>query len=306
MPISFSPNTIPIVAGYTSVVCAHPGTLWIVATPIGTLGDLSPRAKDVLATVDLILSEDTRRARRLLSSLDLPARGRLESLHEHNEERNVPSVLKKLREGGSIALISDAGTPVLSDPGFLLVRAIREEALPVCSVPGASAFVTALAASGQPPLPATLCGFLPARAGPRRRRIAELDGAPWTMVILLSPHRLARELADLADVLGGARPATLLAELSKLHERAISATLSELADGDEAKAPRGEYVLVIAPRSSEENRAEADPESVLLEYQRALAEGMNRREALRATAEHCGVHRRQVFDMVAADRKADG
>jgi len=284
-------------------VCEDPGILWIVATPIGTLGDLSPRAKDVLATVDLILSEDTRRSRRLLSHLDVPARGRLQSLHEHNEEQKVPSLLQKLREGSSVALISDAGTPVLSDPGFLLVRAVREEGLPVCSVPGASAFIAALAAAGQPPLPATLCGFLPPRAGPRRRRIAELDTVPWTIVVLLSPHRLARELADLAEILGGERPATLLAELSKLHERAVSTTLSELVDGVDAEKPRGEYILVVAPKGGGKKSGEANPEIVRSEYQRALAEGMDRRDALRATAERLGIHRRQVFDLVAADRE---
>jgi 16S rRNA (cytidine1402-2'-O)-methyltransferase len=279
--------------------------LWIVATPIGTLGDVSPRAREVLGRVDLILAEDTRRARRLLSHLEVPTRGRLQSLHEHNEEKKVPSLVARLREGSSIALISDAGTPVLSDPGYLLVRAVREEALPVCSVPGASAFTAALAAAGQPPLPATLCGFLPARAGPRRRRIAELDTAPWTLVILLSPHRLARELADLAEILGGGRRATLLAEISKRYERAVPAILSELAQGVEAETPRGEYVLVVAPRD-ERRDGEADPEVVRAEYRRAVADGMDRRDALRATAQRLCIHRRQVFDLLATDPETDG
>jgi 16S rRNA (cytidine1402-2'-O)-methyltransferase len=284
-------------------VCADPGTLWIVATPIGTLGDLSTRAREVLASVDLILSEDTRRARRLLSHLDLPSHGRLQSFHEHNEEKKLPALLRTLREGVSIALISDAGTPVLSDPGFLLVRAARREDLPICSVPGASAFVAALAAAGQPPLPATLCGFLPARRGARRRRIAELAEVPWTTVILLSPHRLALELGDLADILGGERPATLLAELSKVHERAVSSTLAELEECDEAKEPRGEYIVVVGPHGEGKPPAEVDPERVRSEYRRALDDGMDRREALRATAVRFRIHRRQVFDLVAADQE---
>ena len=286
-------------------MCQPSGTLWIVATPIGTIGDLSPRAREILGTVDLILAEDTRRARRLLSHLEVSARGRLQSLHEHNEEQKVPSLLAKLREGQSIALVSDAGTPVLSDPGYLLVRAVREEDLPVCSVPGASAFTTALAAAGQPPLPATLCGFLPPRPGPRRRRIAELDAGGWTLVVLLSPHRLARELADLEDVLGGERRATLLAELSKRYERAKSGTLEELARGTEADKPRGEYVLVVAPRDPN-GGGNADPEAVRAEYQRRLREGMERREALRATARQFGIRRRNVFDIVASDRESPG
>jgi 16S rRNA (cytidine1402-2'-O)-methyltransferase len=226
-------------------------------------------------------------------------------LHEHNEKQKVPSLLARLREGASVALVSDAGTPVLSDPGFLLVRSAREEALPVCSVPGASAFTTALAASGQPPLPATLCGFLPPRAGPRQRRIAELDVAPWTMVILLSPHRLARELADLAEVLGGERRATLLAELSKRYERAVQGTLSELAHRVEKEKPRGEYVLVVAP-PDQDGGGETDPEAVRAEYQRAIAEGMDRRRALRATAQRLGIQRRRVFDLVAAESGESG
>ena len=286
-------------------MCSDPGTLWIVATPIGTLGDMPPRATEVLAKVSLILAEDTRRARRLLSHLELPAQGRLQSLHEHNEEKKVPSLIERLREGSSIALISDAGTPVLSDPGFVLVRSVRAAGLPVCSVPGASAFTAALAAAGRPPLPATLCGFLPPRAGPRRRRIEELDAAPWTLVILLSPHRLARELADVADVLGGERPATLLAEISKRYERASSGTLLELARGEEAENPRGEYVLVVAPRAEDQNVA-AEPEAVRAEYHRAVASGMDRREALRAAARRFGIRRREVFDFLETDSEFDG
>ena len=286
-------------------MCETPGNLWIVATPIGTIGDLSPRARDILDTVDLILAEDTRRARRLLSHLEVSARGRLQSLHEHNEKQKVPSLLSKLREGQSIALVSDAGTPVLSDPGYLLVRAVREEGMPVWSVPGASVFTTALAAAGLPPLPATLCGFLPPRPGPRRRRIAELDAGAWTLVILLSPHRLARELADLEEVLGGKRRATLLAELSKRYERAIPGTLEELSRGMEAEKPRGEYVLVVAPQD-QSGGGDADPKAVRAEYQRRLTEGMERREALRATAQRFGIRRRNVFDLVASDREGPG
>lgn len=285
-------------------MCGEPGTLWIVATPIGTLGDASPRVTEVLSDVGLILAEDTRRARRLLSHLEVPTRGRLQSFHEHNEQKQVPSLLSRLREGGSIALISDAGTPVLSDPGYLLVRSVREAGLRVCSVPGASAFTAALAAAGQPPLPATLCGFLPPRTGARRRRLAELETAPWTIVILLSPHRLGRELADVAEILGGERRATLLAEISKRHERAESATLSALASGKEAQSPRGEYVLVVAPRV-ECPDMEVDPQAMRAVYRRALADGMDRANALRATARRFGIRKRQVFDVLADDSEID-
>lgn len=279
----------------------RPGTLWIVATPIGTLADLSPRARDVLAEVDLVLAEDTRRARALFSNQGLPSRGRLRSLHEHNEDRQVPALVEALREGGSIALISDAGTPVLSDPGFILVRAVREAGLKVCSVPGPSSFTAALAASGQPPLPATLVGFLPGRRGPRRRRILELAESSWTLVLLLSPHRLERELADLAEILGERREATLLAEISKVHERAQVATLGELAEWIESAEKRGEFILVIGPTAEGANSAVVDGDEVRTEYQKALDGGLDRREAMRATAKRCGLRRREVFDLLAGD-----
>jgi 16S rRNA (cytidine1402-2'-O)-methyltransferase len=280
----------------------EPGTLWIVATPIGTLGDFAPRALEVLRGVDLILAEDTRRARALLGHFGVAAAGRLRSLHEHNEEHKVAALLAELAAGRSLALVSDAGTPVLSDPGFLLVRAAREAGLPVSSLPGPSSFTAALAASGQPPLPAVLSGFLPARPGPRRRRVAELARVPWTLVVLLSPHRLGRELADLAEVLGAGRRATLLAEISKHHERATVGTLRELAGGTEAESPRGEYVLVVGPADEAPGEA-AGPgrEEVLEAYREALGDGLERPDALRRTARRLGLPRREVFAILAAE-----
>jgi 16S rRNA (cytidine1402-2'-O)-methyltransferase len=279
-----------------------PGILWVVATPIGTLDDLSPRACRVLGEVDFILAEDTRRARTLLSHLGLPARGRLRSLHEHNEKRQVEPLVEALQSGRSLALISDAGMPVLSDPGYLLVREVRSAGHRVCSIPGASSFTAALAAAGQPPLPATLSGFLPARPGPRRRRIAELSACPWTLVVLLSPHRLARELADIAEIMGGEREATLLAEISKMHERAVVATLDELAAGEEAANPRGEYIIVIGPGEIEVEALEVTPEKIRSEYRKAVSDGLNRPEALRQTARRLGLRRRQVFDLLADEK----
>jgi 16S rRNA (cytidine1402-2'-O)-methyltransferase len=277
------------------------GTLWIVATPIGSLGDLAPRAREVLEQVALVLAEDTRRARALLSHLGLPSKGRLRSLHEHNEVAQVPALVEALRAGRSIALISDAGTPVLSDPGYPLVREVRRNGLTVLSVPGASSFTAALAAAGQPPLPATLCGFLPGRSGPRQRRIAQFAEFPSTLVILLSPHRLRRELADCAEILGEHRAATLLAELSKVHERAETGTLSELATCSEIERPRGEYILVVGPRENGFDSSEVTAETVRSEYKRALAEGAERPDAMRMTARQLGLHRREVFAILAAD-----
>lgn len=281
------------------------GILWIVATPIGTLEDLAPRARRILDEVDLILAEDTRRTRRLLSHFEVASRGRLTSLHEHNESRRVESVLERLQNGEGVALVSDAGTPVLSDPGFELVRAVRDAGLQVASVPGPSSFTAALAAAGQPPLPAVLVGFLPPRAGARRRRIAELAVVPWTLVVLLSPHRIEREIADLANGLGGGRPATLLAELSKAHERAESATLAELAVGDEVRSPRGEYVLVVGPEPGGGAPGTcADPEAAQKAYRDALSEDLSRADALRAAARRLGVSRRVLYDLLEKDENS--
>lgn len=280
------------------------GTLWIVATPIGTLGDLSPRAREVFARVEAILAEDTRRTRALLSAVGLATSARLESLHEHNEQRRVGRLVDRLRGGQEIALVADAGTPVLSDPGFLLLRAARAAGIRVASVPGASSFTAALAASGQPPLPATLVGFLPPRRGARRRRVAELGLAPWTLVVLLSPHRIEAELADLADGLGSDRPATLLAELSKVHERASVATLGELAGGVEATSPRGEYVVVIGPAPAAD--AAGDPDVARSAFEDAVASGCDRREAVREAARVSGLPRREVYEiLLALDRTED-
>jgi len=279
------------------------GTLWIVATPIGSLDDFAPRARGVLETVDLILAEDTRHSRRLLTHVGVVARGRLRSLHEHNEERKVSALVSAIEEGRSVALLSDAGTPVLSDPGFLLVREARRYGLPVRSVPGPSAYTTALAAAGQPPLPATLVGFLPYRRGARLRRIAELAAVPWTLVVLLSPHRLGAELEDLVRGLGEDRPATLLAELSKVHERGIVCSLGELLGSEEVTRPRGEYVLVVGPRSPAADAEVVTAEQAGVAFEQALAAGHDRREAMRAAARRLDVSRRELYSLLLENEK---
>jgi 16S rRNA (cytidine1402-2'-O)-methyltransferase len=276
------------------------GELWIVATPIGTLGDLSVRAKEILQSVDLVLAEDTRRARTLLTHFEISPRAPLVSLHEHNEEAQLERLLGELVAGKTLAMISDAGTPVLSDPGFKLVRAVRDAGIDVRSVPGPSAFTAALAASGQPPLPATLCGFLPSRSGPRRRRLEELAVCPWTLVVLLSPHRVGRELTDLAAVLGDDRRATVLAEISKRYERAATGTLAELAEDPEFDTPRGEYVAVVGPAAPADGSVPI-LETVRSEYERALDEGLDRADAMRRAARRFGLRRRDVFDMLKRD-----
>jgi 16S rRNA (cytidine1402-2'-O)-methyltransferase len=200
--------------------------------------------------------------------------------------------------------VSDAGTPGISDPGYLLVRALREAGLKICSVPGASAFTAALAVAGQPPLPAVLVGFLPPRPGARRRRVGEFARWPNTLVVFLSPHRLAAEIADLATGLGRDREATLLAELSKLHERAWMGTLGDFVDGPEAEAPRGEYVLVIGPGQPEsQDKLEPSPEMVAAAYREATQRGLDRSSALHEVAAELGLRRRQVYAMLLDAKK---
>jgi 16S rRNA (cytidine1402-2'-O)-methyltransferase len=272
-------------------------SLWIVATPIGTLEDLSPRAARVLAAADLLLAEDPRRLRALLSHVGIAGGGRLRSLHEHNEARVLPAVLAELHAGRSAALTCDAGTPALSDPGYRLVRAVREAGLGVASVPGPSVFTAALAAAGQPPLPATLVGFLPRRPGPRRRAVTALVALRSTLVVLLSPHRLGQELAELATALGGERPATLLAEVSKLHERAVVGSLGEILLSSEVQEPRGEYVLVIGC-SAVDGEPEPDIEAIRQQYRDALAAGQQPRLARAQLSRRLGLSHRRLYSLL--------
>ncbi len=278
------------------------GCLWVVATPIGTIGDLSGRAASTLAAADLVLAEDTRHLGKLIRAAGIPISCRTLSFHEHNEDRRLPELLAALAGGKNIVLTSDAGTPVLSDPGYVLVREARRRGFEVRSVPGPSAFTAALAASGQPPLPAVLVGFLPPRSAARRRKLETLRAFGWTMVFFLSPHRLGRELGETAEILGPERPATLLAEISKLHERALMGTLEELAAAGETEHPRGEYVLVVGPSGTgapvQGGREGEDPELTLAVYREAVRRGYGRGEALRWTAARLGLSRKRVFELL--------
>lgn len=222
---------------------ARPGRLRVVATPIGNLGDLSPRAREAFESADLVACEDTRHTGRLLAGegIDRP----LLSLHEHNERRRVPQVLEALESGQDVALASDAGTPLLSDPGFVLVRAAAERGVVVEAIPGPSAILAALVASALPPYPFTFVGFPPPKGGKRRtfyRRFADLD---HTLVVFESPHRLLASLDDaLAEL--GERPAAVARELTKMHEEVLRGELSELrAELADRVSLKGEFVLVI-------------------------------------------------------------
>lgn len=226
------------------------GTLSIVSTPIGNLEDLSRRAEQTLAEADVVACEDTRRTGRLLAHLGLKCR--LVSLHEHNERRRLPALLASLERGERVALVSDAGTPLLSDPGYLLVREAIGRGIRVEPVPGPSAALAALVASGLPPYPCTFAGFPPPKRGGRRRFYRALAALPHTLIVFESPHRFLASLEDALAELGD-RDAAVARELTKLHEEILRGSLSELAARiSERTKLRGELVLVVAgaPRGS--------------------------------------------------------
>ncbi len=218
--------------------------LTLVPVPIGNLEDITLRALRVLREADAVLCEDTRTTGQLLHLLGIEAKGRLFAHHQHNEHAAVPALVARLEAGQRLALVSDAGTPAISDPGFLLVRAARRAGLAVECLPGPTAFVPALAQSGLPADRFTFEGFLPPKKG-RQTRLRELAVEPRTLVLYESPHRLARTLTDLATALGPERVAVVCRELTKLHEETRPGTLQALADHYTAHPPKGEIVVVI-------------------------------------------------------------
>ena len=228
-------------------MAANTGRLAVISTPIGNLGDLSPRARDELAAAELVAAEDTRRTGQLLTTLGLSRP--LVSLHEHNETERIDELLGKLRAGAHIALVSDAGTPLLSDPGFELVRRVsQEEGVTIVAVPGPSAITAALSVAGLPTERFSFEGFLPARLAERRARLAELAPETRTLVFFEAPHRIAESLEDMSTAFGAERRASVARELTKVFEtvyRGTLATLARQARGD-ANFSRGEITVVVA------------------------------------------------------------
>jgi 16S rRNA (cytidine1402-2'-O)-methyltransferase len=269
---------------------ALPDGLVLVSTPIGNLGDLTPRARDTLLAADLILCEDTRHTSRLLASIG--AKAKLRPLHEHNEDAAIPSVLEELRLGRRIALVSDAGVPLVSDPGYRLVRAALSEGLAVGAVPGPNAAVTALVLSGLPPLPFLVLGFPPPRAAARRAafgklRAAEREGLAATLIWYEAPHRLAETLADMAETFGP-RAAAVARELTKRFEEVRRAPLPGLAAFYAAAPARGEITIVVGP--PEQN----DPEDLDGRLRHALA-GNSLKDAAALVTAATGLPRKLVY-----------
>ncbi len=221
------------------------GTLYVVATPLGNLEDITLRAARILGEVDKVLAEDTRRTRRLLTHLGhhTPTL----SVHQHNERGRVDQVLRMLEEGLDLALVSDAGTPAISDPGFPLIRAVLEAELPVVPIPGACALITAACAAGLPTDRIHFIGFLPMRPGRRKKTLEEALALKATVVLYISPHKLLKDLKLLVEIAGPDRPACLCRELTKIHEEFDRAPLGELLERWDGKKVRGEITLVVGP-----------------------------------------------------------
>lgn len=269
------------------------GRLVLVATPIGNLGDLSPRAVEALASADVIAAEDTRRTGRLLQHAGISRP--LISHHEHNEEQRVHELLARVEAGQVVAVVSDAGTPGIADPGFRIVRAAVERGLEVAAVPGPVAAIQALILSGLAVDRFAFEGFLPRKPGARTRRLRAIADDDRTLVFYVSPHRAAKDLAALQAELGD-RPAALARELTKLHEEVWRGTLAQLAERARSEGVRGEATLVVAGAPE---RADEPTDAELAERVRALIEaGTDKRTAIARVAEDADVPKRHVYQAV--------
>jgi 16S rRNA (cytidine1402-2'-O)-methyltransferase len=267
------------------------GTLYVVSTPIGNMGDFSFRAVEVLKSVDVVLAEDTRHSRHLLDRYEIPAK--MSAYHEHNEAKASPGLIARMVAGESMAIVTDAGTPLLSDPGARLVAAAIEAGIDVVPVPGASALLAALVASGLPAERFTFYGFLPRSGGARKAALLELAGLEHTAVLYEAPSRVADTLRDLEDAGAGSRRACVARELTKQFEEARRGTVSELAAYYHAEAARGECVIVLGGQEP----VVAD-ESQVRERVRILREqGMSARDTAAAVARELGVSKKVAYRM---------
>ena len=269
--------------------------LLVAATPIGNVDDASPRLRSALATADVIAAEDTRRLRRLLAALGVEPAGRIVSHFDQNETQRLGPLLDELREGRTVLVVTDAGTPLVSDPGFRLVAAAATEGLPVQTRPGPSAVTAALAVSGLPADRWCFEGFLPRKAGERRRALAVLAAEPRTLVFFEAPHRLPAMLADLVTAFGSDRRAAICRELTKTYEQVLRGSLAELAEWASGGDVRGEITLVVAGAS--EAPTTIDDDVLAMQVRERIESGMTRRDAVTAVAEMFGVPRRRVYDV---------
>jgi 16S rRNA (cytidine1402-2'-O)-methyltransferase len=279
----------------------NPGTLFIIATPLGNLEDMSPRAVKTLETVDLIACEDTRHSRKMLQhfGVEKPTT----SYHEHNEDEKTPQLISRLVEGQSLGLISDAGTPLLSDPGYRLVKQCHLQGISVIPIPGPFAGAAAASVSGLPTDRILFVGFLPKRKGAQEKELRSLRAVNASLVFYLSPHHLARTIETVADTLGKDRLAFLIREMTKIYESSYQGTLQDLCDSVSKEEPRGEYTLVVEGCSAETDPPiQVDAEA----YVRGLVElrGHSTKDAIRQAASDLEIPRRELYGLVMSKGKS--
>ncbi len=273
------------------------GTLYVVSTPIGNLSDITHRALQILKDVKLIACEDTRHTRKLLQHFGINTQ--TISYHEHNETQRAEQLMGMLQEGDDLAIVSDAGTPAISDPGFRLIREAIEKNIPVVPIPGPSALITALVASGLPTDEFFFAGFLPPRSGARQKRLHELASIPGTLVFYEAPHRLGETLKDAHEILGE-REAVVARELTKLHEEIRRGRLSELARHYELEEqPRGEIVLLIDRTVLNEVIPARSVSEIVVELE---AQGLDNRAALKKAARKLGLSRAEAYRQLLLER----
>ncbi len=277
------------------------GTLYVVATPIGNLEDITLRALRILREADLIACEDTRQTRKLLDHYGIAKR--TASYHEHNEAERARELVDELERGASVALVSDAGMPGISDPGYRLVSVAAERGIAVVPVPGASAFVAALAASGLPTDSFRFGGFLPAKRGARRDALAAIRESPNTEIFYEAPHRLLEALEDIVEVLGPDRPVVIAREVTKLHEEFLRGSAAELLEKLRVRPVKGECTLLIGKAEAGAAAGEREPE-VAVRLRKVMEErALDEKSALKILAKELGVSRSEAYRRLQRTRR---
>jgi 16S rRNA (cytidine1402-2'-O)-methyltransferase len=275
------------------------GTLYLVATPIGNLQDITFRAVEILKAVDLVACEDTRHTRKLLNHYDIS--NRLVSYHEHNEQQRAAELAERLREGKSIAVVSDAGTPAICDPAFRLVQKAHEIGARVVSIPGAAAFLSALIVSGLSTDSMFFGGFLPSKKSDRQKRLAEVKEIPATLVFYETPHRVAKSLADCAEILGS-RKAAVARELTKLHEEIVRGNLDELTVIFSEKPVKGEIVLVIDREENQSPKSKVQSPKSFAARIEELEKDFDHKTALKKAAKEFGWSRSEAYRILISEK----
>ncbi|KRK61053.1 uroporphyrin-III C tetrapyrrole methyltransferase [Companilactobacillus farciminis KCTC 3681 = DSM 20184] len=263
-------------------------------TPIGNLEDMTFRAVNTLKEVDLVAAEDTRNTKNLLNHFDIPTE--LISFHEHNTAQRIPELIEKMNQGLKIAQVSDAGAPSISDPGKELVKAAIKEEIPVVPLPGATASITALIASGISPQPFYFYGFLPRKGKERTQALSNLSKREETTIVYESPYRVKKTIQDLIDNFGGDRQITLARELTKIHEAFLRGSLDQVASYYEENDPKGEYVLIIAGKPEEVTQAESD-DDLVGSVDKLIAQGLKPNKAIKEVATQNGLKKQEVYNL---------